>query len=274
MPADALVLVLAAAVLHAAWNLVIARAEDTQAATAVALLVGVVAVAPLAILRWDVRPEAWPFIAASSALELVYFWLLTTAYRRAEMSLVYPIARGMAPVIVLLVSVVVLSAGTTVAQAGGIGLVALGVVLVRGLRGAARWSDVALALTVAAAIASYTLVDKEGVRYADPVTYLFLILLGPAVISVGAVEWRGPRGRTRRAVSGWTIGGGVASVAAYGLVLAALALAPAASVAAIREVSVVIGTGLAAFVLHERVGLMRLAGAILVAVGVALVVTA
>jgi drug/metabolite transporter (DMT)-like permease len=272
MPLPALALVLCAALLHAFWNLVIARARDTQAATAVALAIGVVAALPLAILRWEVRAEAWPYIAASSALELLYFWLLTTAYRRAEMSLVYPIARGMAPVIVLIASVVVLGAGTAPAQALGVTLVGVGVVLVRGLRGGARWSDVALALAVATSIAGYTLVDQQGVRLADPVTYLVLILVAPAVISVAAVAARGPRGRVRRVISPLTVMGGLASVGAYALVLVALTLAQAPSVAAVREVSVVIGTGLAVVVLHERVTRTRAAGSIVVVAGVALVV--
>lgn len=272
MPLPALALVLCAAFLHAFWNLVIARARDTQAATAVALAIGVLAALPLAILRWDVRPEAWPYIAISSTLELLYFWLLTTAYRRAEMSLVYPIARGMAPVIVLVASVALLGAGTAPAQTAGVALVGLGVVLVRGPRGGARWSDVALALAVATSIAGYTLVDARGVRLADPVTYLALILVAPALISVVAVAARGPQGRVRRALSPLTVMGGLASVGAYGLVLVALTMAHAASVAAVREVSVVIGTGLAVMVLRERVSPARAAGSVVVVAGVVLVV--
>jgi uncharacterized membrane protein len=135
VPLLALVFALGAAVVHAFWNLVVARSKDTQATTAVAIAVGVAVFAPFALLRWRVEPEAWPFIAVSSVLELVYFYLLTSAYRRAEMSLVYPIARGMAPVIVLIVSVALLSVATSLLQAAGVGLVGLGVVLVRGLRG-------------------------------------------------------------------------------------------------------------------------------------------
>jgi drug/metabolite transporter (DMT)-like permease len=266
-------LVLTAACLHAFWNLAIARSPDTQGATAVALAVGVLVALPFALLRWNVREEAWPYIAASSALELLYFWLLTTAYRRAELSLIYPIARGMAPVIVLAVSVLLLGAASSLLQAAGVGLVAAGVLLVRGVRGAARTSDVALALAVAASIAAYTLVDKAGVQFADPITYVTLILAAPAIISVLAVEHRG-RGRVRAAVTPVTLVGGVATVAAYGLVLAALTVASAASVAAIREVSVVIATALAAVLLHERIEPARWLGSVLVVAGIALVVAA
>jgi drug/metabolite transporter (DMT)-like permease len=272
VPLTALFIALGAAVVHALWNLVVARSEDTQATTAVAIGVGVIVAAPFALLRWHVEPPAWPFIALSSALELVYFWLLTTAYRRAEMSLVYPIARGMAPVIVLVVSVLLLGVGSSIAQAAGVALVGFGVILVRGFRGAARWSDVALALAVATAIAGYTLVDMEGVRYADPVTYVMLILVVPAIVSILWIAWRSGWGRVRAALRWDAVATGIGTTAAYALVLVALTMAPAASVAAVREVSVVFATALGAIVLKERVALSRWAGAIVVALGVALVV--
>ncbi|MEX2546556.1 MAG: EamA family transporter [Chloroflexota bacterium] len=272
MPLTALAIALGAAVVHAFWNLVVARARDTQAVTALAIAVGVIAVAPIALLRWHVEPQAWPFIVASSVLEIVYFWLLTTAYNRAEMSLVYPIARGSAPVIVLIVSVAALGVATSVPQAAGVALVGVGVILVRGLRGGAKWSDVAMALAVAASIAGYTLVDKEGVRYADPITYVFLILIAPAIASVAFVYSRGGVDRIRGALQPATVVSGIATVVAYGLVLVALTMAPAASVAAVREVSVVIAVVLGAVLLHERVGPARVAGAVVVVLGVALIV--
>jgi drug/metabolite transporter (DMT)-like permease len=271
MPLTALLLALGAAVIHAVWNLVVARSRDNQATTAVAIGIGVLVFLPFAILRWRVEPPAWPWIALSSVLELVYFWLLTTAYRRAEMSLVYPIARGMAPVIVLVVSIA-LGVAFTPLQAAGVATVGLGVILVRGLRGAARWADVALALAVAASIAGYTLVDKEGVRFADPVTYVTLILLAPAAASVLFIYSRGGWERVRRAIRWDAAVTGVGTMTAYALVLVALTLAPAASVAAVREVSVVFATALGALVLKERVGPARWAGAVVVAAGVALVV--
>ncbi len=272
MPLTALAIALGAAVVHAFWNLVVARSRDTQATTAVAIAVGVAVAAPFAILRWHVEPQAWPFIAASSALELVYFWLLTSAYNRAEMSLVYPIARGMAPVMVLVGSVALLGVGTTTGQALGVGVVGFGVLLVRGLKGGARWSDVALALAVAASIAAYTLVDKEGVKYADPITYVFLILIAPAIASVAFIYARGGSSRVRAALRPDAVVSGIATVSAYALVLVALTLAPAASVAAVREVSVVIAVALGALLLRERVGPARVAGAIVVVLGVALIV--
>jgi drug/metabolite transporter (DMT)-like permease len=175
---------------------------------------------------------------------------------------------------VLIVSVGVLGATTSLAQAAGVALVGFGVLLVRGLRRgtAARWSDVGLALAVAVSIASYTLIDKQGVQHADPVTYVTLILILPALAGLGYVAGRGGRARVRSAVSARAVVGGVASISAYGLILFALTMAPAASVASVREVSVVFAAILGAVFLHERVGLSRLVGSVVVVVGIALVV--
>jgi uncharacterized membrane protein len=269
-----LALVLAAAVIHAAWNMLIAGARDNQATLAVATAVGVIVAAPLAIVRWHVDSAAWPFIIASSIAELIYFWLLTAAYQRAELSLVYPIARGTAPVLVLIVSVGVLGATSSVAQAVGVALVGLGVLLVRGIRRgtAARWSDVGLALAVAVSIASYTLIDKQGVQHADPVSYVVLILAMPALAGLAYVAARGGTKRVRAAMNARSVVGGVFSIRAYGLILFALTQAAAASVAATREVSVVFAAILGAVFLHERVGVGRLVGSVVVVVGIALIV--
>ena len=264
MPVSALLLALAAASLHALWNLLVARAEDIRATTAVALGVGVVAFAPAAAFAGRIEAAAVPWIAASAALELVYFVLLTHAYRTAELSLVYPIARGTAPLVVL--------AGSTATghrpsstEIAGVAIVAAGIMLVRGVqRGTAR--GFALALVIGFLIAGYTLVDKEGIEHASPLPYLELVLAPVALVAALAVG----RERVRRAVDRNAITAGVASFATYALVLAALQLAPAAPVAAVRETSIVIAVVLAWLFLRERVPIGRTVGAVLVVAGVAL----
>jgi drug/metabolite transporter (DMT)-like permease len=274
MPPVALALALGAAVFHAAWNLLLARSRDTNAALAVAMVVGPLVLLPLALLRWRLEAAAMPFVAVSSALELAYFAMLAWAYRRAELSLIYPVARGLAPVLVLIGSVLFLRAGASLTQAAGVVLVGVGVLLVRGLRAPARAGDLAIAATIALLIASYTLVDQQGLKYADPLPYLVLVVGIPGSFYIGVVASRGGVPRLRAAASPAVLGGGIAVVAGYGLVLAALTIAHAASVAAVREVSVVIATALAAAVLHERVNRSRWVGSIAVVGGIALVVAA
>lgn len=273
MSAAAFALALSAAFLHAVWNILLARERDPEPATAIAICASVVVFAPVTVVLWDVDHRVWPFVAATSFLQLVYFALLATAYRRAELSFVYPIARGVAPVLVLVVGLVALGTGASAAQAAGVCLVGLGIVLVRGL---GRERDAAgglLALAIASSIAAYTLVDKHGIEYATPIVYLEL---GMAPTALGALllVWILPSGgeRLRGALSPTPALAGVISFVAYALVLAALARAPAASVAAVRETSVVFVALLATATLGERVGPARLAGAALVALGIALIV--
>jgi len=270
MPAAAFALALGAAFLHALWNLVLARERDPEAATAVAICASVVAFAPVAVIVWDVDSRVWPFVAVTSLLQLVYFALLASAYRRAELSFVYPIARGLAPVLVLLVGVVVLGLGAGAGQAAGVCFVGVG------MRGVGDRRDVAggaLALAIATAIASYTLVDKYGIRYANPIVYLELGM-APAALGALLLVAALPSGgmRLRAAARPTPAVAGVVSFVAYVLVLAALARAPAASVAAVRETSVLIAVALAAPTLGERVGPARVAGAALIVAGIALLV--
>jgi drug/metabolite transporter (DMT)-like permease len=270
MPVSALALALAAAVLHAFWNLALARSRDIEAATAVALLVGVVAFAPVAALAWEAEPRVWPYLVVTSLLQLTYFVLLTTAYSRADLSFVYPIARGSAPVLVLLGGIILLSEGASTTQVGGVLLVAAGVLLVRGIGGQAATGDLLLATSIAGCIAAYTLLDQRGIRYASPVVYQELSMIPPTVGFLALTLRRRGRQAVRAAVGYPAAAAGLATFGAYVLVLAALARAPAAPVAAVRETSVVIATALAARFLHERVGALRLAGAVLVVVGVVL----
>src|SRR4029450_2214530 len=91
MPPLAFALALAAAFLHALWNLLLARERDPEPATAVAICTSVIVFAPVAVVVWDVDPAVWPYLVATSALQFAYFALLASAYRYAALSFVYPI---------------------------------------------------------------------------------------------------------------------------------------------------------------------------------------
>jgi drug/metabolite transporter (DMT)-like permease len=269
MPLSALLLALAAAFVHAFWNLLLARARDPEAATAVALVVAVIVFAPVSLFAWGLEREVWPYLVVTSCLQLLYFSLLITAYRKAEVSVVYPVARGVAPTFVLLAGIVVLGYSTSWAQAAGVVLVGLGVLAIRGVRRGA--AGIVFGLAIAAVIASYTLVDKRGLDYANPIAYLEVSMIAPAILYAAWVaRLRGGTVALRSALSRSSVVAGIATFTAYALVLAALERASAASVAAVRETSVVIATLLAAVVLKEHVTPVRLTGAILVACGVAI----
>jgi drug/metabolite transporter (DMT)-like permease len=271
MPLSALLLTLAAALIHAIWNLLLSGQEDTHSASAVAITVGVLVFAPVAALTWRLHGGALPYVAASSALELLYLALLATAYSAAAMSFVYPIARGSAPVLVLVISAVALRAHVSVWAALGVLLVAGGIVFVRGIGASAHARDLALALGVGACIAGYTLIDKHGITHGAPISYLELVFALTAVCYVAGV-WR-VRGAAalRAAIGRSTVLAGVGFFGSYALVLAALRLAPAASVAAVRESSVVMATAILALSGRERIGVQRFAGALAVVAGIALI---
>jgi len=270
MPLSAVALALGAAFLHAGWNVLLAGSRNTRASTAGLLVWGVALLAVPALVTRGVPADAVPYIAASAVFELIYFVLLARAYDGGEVSVVYPVARGSAPVVVLVFSAIALKEGVPAGAVVGILAVAAGVLLV-GLgafpfrfarENAPPLRDVWFGLAIGAVIASYTLVDSEGVERADPIAYLALVVLPCAIVYPFVAKTRPDLGPRTAATAAATFG-------AFLMVLAAFRLAPAAPVAAVRETSVVIAALLSAVVLHEHVDGWRLAGAVAVAAGVA-----
>jgi drug/metabolite transporter (DMT)-like permease len=145
---------------------------------------------------------------------------------------------------------------------------------VRGFDRATRAADLALALATAAAIAAYTLVDKQALEHADPLPYLELVIAPTAAIYLAVTVRVAGADAVRRAFGAGAAVAGVGMFAAYALTLAALQRAQAAPVAAVRETSIVIAAVLAAVFMHERVGPLRAAGAAVVFAGVALLALA
>lgn len=248
------------------WNLLLGRARDVQAATAATFLTSVALALPFAVIWWHADASVWPWALASTLLEVVYVIALALAYRGGEVSFVYPLTRGLAPVLALGFAVVVLGHGVSATEVFGVALVGVGVVGVRGV--GARGDALALLLTatIATTIAAYTLVDRVGIHRASALTYVVLTLAGPCLIYpplVGA--------RAIRASLGWPIAAAaIANFGSFVLGLLALRHGSAAAVLAVRSLSVVIATALAARVLSERVSRMRLAGSVLVFAGIAL----
>jgi drug/metabolite transporter (DMT)-like permease len=270
MPPLALALTLSAALLHATWNLLLAGSRGRPMTTGMVFAAALI-FAPAAAVTWQVPPAAWPYLIASTIFELLYFILLAAAYRRSEMSLVYPLARGLGPVLVLGFSVPVLALPRAPGEVAGVALVGLGVVLVGGLRaGRVDVAGIGLAMAIGACIAAYTLIDKGGMQFARPLPYLWLEMVLLLPLLALATLWRDGRAALRAEFRPVSAVAGAAMFLAYALVLAALSLAPAAPVAAVRETSVVMGVVLAAVFLGERVGPRRLGGSLLVALGVAL----
>src|SRR5262249_1822372 len=204
----------------------VAGAANASAGAVVAVITAEIVFAPVAIATWHVERAAVPWIVASGLLELLYFVLLAAAYSRAPLSVVYPIARGAAPVLVLLISAVVLGHSTTLREAAAVGTIVVGIVLVRGLGHPDR-TGLLFGIAIAGCIAGYTLVDKQGIQHAAPIPYLELTMIIPCLYFARHVR--------RAAIARGPVVGGIAAFTAYVCVLAALERASAASVAAVRE---------------------------------------
>jgi uncharacterized membrane protein len=276
---EAFAFALGAAFLHAGWNVLLAGSRDAVVATGGLLVFGALLLAPAAVVTGSgVSSKALSFVAASAALELAYFVLLARTYRGGELSVVYPVARGSAPVVVLALGVIGLGKGVSALAALGVGLVAFGVLLlaaraerrVTALRGqqidTRRAKDVFFGLAIGLSIAGYTLVDSEGLDHADPLAYLFLVAVVCAVAYTAGLIATGQGGQLLGALNPRTALTAAAVFGAYAMVLAALELAPAAPVAAVRESSVVIAALFAWLFLGEP---RRLGAAVLVAAGIA-----
>lgn len=262
--------VLGAALLHASWNALLKRRGEPLLATV--LVVAGSACVAIVLLPWLPPPsrDSWPFIAASSVVQIVYYLLLIETYRDGEVSQAYPLMRGCAPLLVASMSGLTgerLGPGQWLAM-----LLICGGVLTQWLAAPAAGArrTTVFALLTAGVIATYTLIDGQGVRRSGaPAAYTLWIFL---LTGAGVCAWTA-RGRLRALVAFARAHplvaplGGLASVGSYGIALWAMTRAPVAAVAALRETSILFATAIAAFILRERIGRARLAAVTLIACG-------
>lgn len=271
--------VLCGALLHACWNVLVKSGGDKT--LDVALLAALAGLAALPVLLVVGLPDAasWPWLAASLAIHVGYYLTLSEAYRHGDFGVAYPLMRGTAPCLVALGSGLALGERLSGAQWLGVGAVAAGVALVglsRARDALAHRRALAFALANAAIIACYTVVDARGVRVSgNPLGYAMLHYVGGA-LPFPLLVWlrRGAAGRAdlfAYARRRWPVGllGGMASIGSYSIALWAMTVAPVAAVASLRESSVLFGAILGAWLLGERFGVRRMAGAAVIVAGVA-----
>jgi len=268
--------VLLAAVLHAAWNSLAKTIDDQLAGFMLLDLTGVVVC--LAALLVIAAPAAAsrPFIAASACLHVGYKLVLMRSYKLGDLSQVYPLARGVAPLLVAVFAATVIGERLGPWQLAGVLLVSVGLAsLALGGRRPERHdrAAIAFALGTGAFIAAYTLTDGIGVRHAGTAlgyaAWLFLVDGIPIPAYVLATRRRAAGAALR---ANWVKGvvAGVLSLVAYGLVLWAQTRGALAAVAALRETSVIVAAAIGTMLLGERFGRLRVVAATLVAVGILL----
>ncbi|MCI0412686.1 DMT family transporter [bacterium] len=286
---SSLLLLLSAAALHAVANVLMKQSRDKMAF--VWWMIGVFCVlgSPALLQFSSVPPAAWRFVIASGMLEAIYFFTLTRAYTSGDLSLVYPIARGSAPLFLLIWAVLFLSERPSRFGVCGIFLVVVGLYLIN-LPSLAVWSRPLHAFRSAASrwalltgilISTYSAIDKIGIQYFSPLVYLYLILLVSWVCM--SIQWFFPVRRfylleeirkaegEKRSRFFSIIAAAMSGCIGYLFVLAALRLTPVSYVGPVREVSVVFGTIIGVRYLGEQGGSLRIAASALVALGIALI---
>jgi drug/metabolite transporter (DMT)-like permease len=251
--------VLGGALLHAAWNTLVKSSQDKELDTyAVAAGCGLIALIALPFVAAP-APAAWPWIAASSAVHILYFLFLAGAYRHGELSYVYPVMRGGGPMIVAASGALAFAEVLRAGEWLGVLLICGGILALAS--GTHDRRATLFAVANAVVIGSYTLIDAQGARASGaPVGYAlwFFAVMAVVVLAIGGAR-RGPA-LPRYLGRHWlrALVGGACSVGSYGIALWAMTRAPVALVAVLRETSVIFAAVLAALVLKEKLTRRRL----------------
>jgi drug/metabolite transporter (DMT)-like permease len=280
MTAFALALVLLSAVAHASWNLIAKRASGGPTFNWLFDSLSVLVCLPLAIVQvivqpWPLGPLEWTFVVGSGVLHLAYFLLLGQGYRWGDLSLVYPLARGLGPMLATIAAIALLGERPTPLALFGAALIGIGVFVLAGdprrLHSSGAKRSVVFALLTGVVIAGYTLWDKQAVSAVQmpPVLYFYLFTVVRAMLLTPLAMQRWPSvkedWRLRRQHA---LGIAVLSPVSYILVLYALAISPVSYVAPAREIGILLGAFMGARWLSESDVPRRMVGAVLMVLGV------
>ena len=265
---DVIALVLFGALLHATWNAIIKAGTDKSLDAALVSAGGAAAALPLLPFLPLPASAAWPFIGASAILQFAYFQLVAAAYRAGDIGLVYPLMRGVAPLIIVSTSSFILKETLSGGALIGTMTICAGILTLafEARKGSRR--AIVLALANAVVIATYTYVDGIGARASgNSISYtLWMALLPPILLFAWAISQRGLNAVAAHVRYNWWRGliGGGGSIASYGLALWAMTKAPVAMVAALRETSILFALVISVVILKERSSIWRyIAGAII-----------
>ena len=270
-------LVLLAALLHASWNAMAKSGGSPQFSIASYRLVSALVCLPLLFYFPIPLAESWPMLLASTAIHTAYYVTLARSYRAGDLSQVYPLFRGLAPVLVTLGAAGLAGEYLGLGAMLGIGLVSLGLMSITFAGGAlGRIPPLALrwGLATSVLIAAYTVADGMGVRLAgNPFSYIiWLFVLEPIPIGLWLLfRDRAGWGAYLRAKPGKICLGALAAGAAYAMVIYAMGVAPMALVSSLRETSVIFAALIGSLMFREPFGRQRIIAAVLVCVGVGII---
>ena len=271
-------LVLSAALIHAMWNAVVKGAAD-RTITFALVMAGHTIPALIAVPFLPLPdPQAFPYLAASVFIHWGYYYLLVSAYKFGDLSLVYPIARGAAPLMVALSALFFINENMSLQGWVGLILVSAGILALAlfSSRQEKPFMAVAFALATAMTIATYSVVDGVGIRASsDPFSYIAWLFILEGLVFFIIVVPRQERLRqfNRKQIITGLVGGVLAGLA-YGLVLYAKTMAPLGMVSALRETSVIFAAMIGLFLFGEGPAKPRLSAAVIVSLGIVLLSTA
>jgi drug/metabolite transporter (DMT)-like permease len=265
MPIEVFLMVLGAALVHATWNALIKT--DGDRLSLIKIMSGAQIGVSLCLIPFVTAPATacWPFLLASSVLNTGYMLLLNRAYQSGDLSLVYPFARGVAPLVVATVSVTALGEKLTYFNQAAVVLIGLGITSLALTQRPTSLIDlrpVVFAIATGIFIAGYTIVDGLGARVAGSAhSYMIWLSLVTSIIIVACAHWlqRGQQVPIGRRTRNAGIAAGVMSYGSSWVVIWALTLAPITLVSALRETGVVFAVVIGVVILKERLSLSRLA---------------
>lgn len=284
MPLSALGLILVAAITHAGWNLFLKQAKQKLVFMWWALVVGTIGFTLLLPTSPLLPFRIWPYAISSALAEAGYYFALTWAYDIDDFSLIYPLARGAAPALLVLWATLFLGEHPQPTGLLGIAMLVLGLIVVGSggilsRQGKTRFSikGILAAFCAASCISIYTAIDGAAVRFVSPIPYTVLLFFLSVILVAPAVLWRYGR---RVVITEWhanwprIILVGILSVAAYILVLQAYTIARVSYAGSVREISVVFAAFIGWRWLGESFGAVRTIGAILIFTGILIIAVA
>ena len=270
-----LLAVLGSALLHATWNALIKTGTSRLGATVILSLFEM----PIGLIVASFHPlptaGILPFVAASGLVHFAYKFCLTYAYARGDLSRVYPLARGAAPLVVAVASALWLTDIITGTQFTGIAILGIGILMMAQgvLTNGENRRLIPFALGSALATAAYTMIDGQGARLsADPIAYVAWVFVAEGFLFVmGILAWKGP-GILPRDRRPWATGAiaALASYAAYAVSVWAMTVAPIALVAAIRETSILFAVLIGWLAFREKMTRGKAFAALVIVSGVIL----
>jgi drug/metabolite transporter (DMT)-like permease len=285
-----LALVLLSAIAHSSWNILLKHSRNQEVFVwwlQVAIVVLLFPVAAFILWQDPIERPGWLYLVGTSLLHILYFFFLSRGYARADFSLVYPLARGTGSALVPVLGVVLLQESVSGIAIVGIALVVGGIYTVY------WWGRVSqilgdplkflkepgtrYALLTGLTIAGYSVWDKVGVRYVNPMLYMYLMSLGAALGLAPYMALRhGARTMRRELRSSYIsiIAAGVLAFIAYSMVLSAFRLSQVSYVSPVREVGIIFSVLMGIIVLKEPFGRGRIIGSVLIALGVLLIALA